>query len=593
MKKALLGNEAIAYGLMYAGVDLLTGYPGTPSSEIIKTYQKIVKDRKLKAYSEWSVNEKVAFESAYAGAISGKRTACTMKMVGLNVAMDPLMSSAFIGNRGGFLVISADDPGVYSSQTEQDSRSIAKFARLPVLDPSSPEDAFRLTVMGIGISERFEVPLILRPVLRVCHGRQIVDIPDFQFEGRVGKFERNVGRWAAIPRIPRLKQEEKLFQKLKLIADFNYENLIEPKLKYLNGKKALIITSGSSYGFVSEVVNGNNVNADILKIDMPYPLPIEKLKGILSNYKDVVVFEETYPVMEEQLRFKNVRGKLTGDVFRMDEITHDKVADTLVRLGYLRKNPYVGKPYKGKLPQRKPSLCPGCPHRTVFYSIKKVFGEDAIYPSDIGCYTLGINQNAVDTVLCMGASAGMSNGFSESDKRTVVATIGDSTFLHAGIPPLINAVANKHRFVLVVLDNQTVAMTGLEPTPESTGNVKIENIVKGCGVEPLILHYDGKIGTTISFFKMVKNRFENSEFPVVAVVKQFCLFDKVHAKLPGRFAKVDPTRCKGCGYCIENFGCPAFNWEDGKVKVDPYFCSGCGVCLDGLCPFDAFVEVKR
>jgi len=316
----------------------------------------------------------------------------------------------------------------------------------------------------------------------------------------------------------------------------------------------------------------------------------------LSKYRTVLVLEETYPLIEEQIRHAgNVRGKLTGDVYRIDEATHSRVAEALKRVGALKENIYVGKSYQGEIPPRVPALCPGCPHRTVFYGMKRVFGNRAIYPSDIGCYTLGLNQKAVDTVLCMGASVGLSCGFSKSDtEKPIVATIGDSTFLHAGIPPLIDAVANRHRFILVIMDNSTVAMTGLQPTPERIGNVSIPKIVEGCGVKPLILNYDGTIKTTVEFFRKVKETYEKANGPVVAVVNEFCTFDKEKAKLPGKFAKVDQDKCTGCGHCINDFGCPAFEWNDeGKVEVNPYFCVGCGVCLKDLCPFDAFVEDKR
>ncbi|ADY73022.1 Indolepyruvate ferredoxin oxidoreductase [Desulfurobacterium thermolithotrophum DSM 11699] len=596
MKKTLLGNEAIAWGLLYAGVDVMAAYPGTPSSEILETYQKIVKQKNLSAYAEWSTNEKVAFETAYAAAITGKRAACGMKMVGLNVASDALMSSAYIGNKGGFLIISADDPGFYSSQTEQDSRYFAKFARIPALDPSSPEDAFRLTVIGVNLSEKFEIPVILRPVLRVCHGRQIVDIPDFEFEGREGKFERNIERWAAVPRIPRLKQGYELLEKLQRIAQFNYDEFLKPQVEKLRGGKLLIIASGTSYSYVLEVLEDTGLKADVLKIDMPTPLPSGRLSDLISSYEEVIVFEETYPLIEEQIKhLGNVRGKLSGDVFQIDEVAHDRVADILLKRGHISRNVYVGKEYEGEVPPRVPALCPGCPHRTVFYGMKKVFGNKAIYPSDIGCYTLGLNQKAVDTVLCMGASVGLSCGFSKSDtKKPIVATIGDSTFLHAGIPPLIDAVANRHKFVLVIMDNSTVAMTGLQPTPERIGNVSIPKIVEGCGVKPLILDYDGTIKTTVEFFKKVKEIYEKANGPVVAIVNEFCTFDKEKVKLPGKFAKVDQDKCTGCGHCINDFGCPAFEWNDeGKVEVNPYFCVGCGVCLSDLCPFDAFVEDVR
>ncbi|SNR84622.1 thiamine pyrophosphate-dependent enzyme [Desulfurobacterium atlanticum] len=595
MRKALLGNEAMAWGMVAANVDTMAAYPGTPSSEILETYQKLINDLNLPAYAEWSTNEKVAFETAYAAAISGKRAACGMKMVGLNVASDSLMSAAYIGNKGSFLIFSADDPGFYSSQTEQDSRYFAKFARIPALDPASPQDALNLTIKGIEISEQFEIPVLLRPVLRVCHGRQIVEIPDFKFQGRKGNFERDINRWAAVPREPRLKQGYELLEKIEKIALYNFEHFLKPQIEKLNKTKFLIVASGTCYSFAKEVIEDNNLPVDILKIDMPTPLPVDNLKEIIKQYETVIVFEETYPLIEEQIKpVGNVKGKLTGDVFNIDEVTHERIAETLKKNGILKKNIYTGIPFKNTPPKRKPALCPGCPHRTVFYAIKKVFGEKAVYPSDIGCYTLGLNQKAVDTILCMGAAAGLGGGISIADPdKTVVATIGDSTFLHSGIHPLINSIANKHKYILVIMDNSTVAMTGLQPTPERIGGVEITKVVEGCGVEPLILNYDGTVKTTIDFFKKVKEKYEKSQLPVVAVVKEFCTFDREKVNLPGIFAKVDETKCTGCGYCIETFGCPAFEWKNDKVTVNRYFCVGCSVCLDGVCPFNAFVEDRR
>ena len=450
--------------------------------------------------------------------------------------------------------------------------------------------------MGINISEKFEIPVLLRPVLRVCHGRQIVEIPDFNFQGNRGSFERNIGRWAAVPRTPRLRQGYQLLEKVERIKEFNWQQFLEPEVSKLKGGNLLIIASGTSYSYVLEVLEDTGLQADVLKVDMPTPLPSERLKAPISSYSEVIVFEETYPLIEEQIRHcGNVRGKLTGDVFGIDEATHERIADALLRRGHISRNIYTGRDYEREIPPRVPSLCPGCPHRTVFYGIKRVFGNGAIYPSDIGCYTLGLNQKAVDTVLCMGASVGLSCGFSKADpEKPIVATIGDSTFLHAGIPPLINAVANRHRFILVIMDNSTVAMTGLQPTPERIGNVSIPRIVEGCGINPHILNYDGTIRTTVDFFRKVRETFEKASGPVVAVINEFCTFDRERVKLPGKFARVEQEKCTGCGHCINDFGCPAFRWNgEGKVEVNPYFCVGCGVCLSDLCPFNAFVEDKR
>ncbi len=592
MKKIMLGNEAIAYGLASAGVSAYFAYPGTPSSEVCESFQKIIGEHNLPARAQWCVNEKVAFEIAYAHAVSGKRAACGMKMVGLNVASDALMSAAYIGNRAGFVIVSADDPGFYSSQTEQDSRYFAKFARIPALDPSSPAEALKFASLAVRVSEEFEIPVLLRPVLRVCHARQDVEIPQISMKPSQGRFEKEVTRWAAVPREPRLLQGYQLLRKQRDIAEYNYENLIKPKLVGLKKTGRLVVASGTSYGFVKEVLSDEGLDIDVLKIDMPYPLPELKF---LSGYETVVVFEETYPLVEEQIRhLSNVKGKLTGDVFSVDEVTHERVYESLKKVGFLKSKVFVERePLKFSVKKRKPSMCPGCPHRTIFFALRRTFGESAVYTSDIGCYTLGLNQKAVDMLLCMGASISLAEGIKLSgENRKLVATIGDSTFLHAGIAPLVDAVSKEVPLLLVILDNATVAMTGLQPTPEREGKVSIEKLAEATGAEVLVYEYEPSAERAVEFFRGVKDKLEKAKLPIVVVVKQFCTMDRERSKLPGIFAKVNAEKCTGCGVCLRDFGCPAFVFENGKVKVDKLVCTGCGVCIQGVCPFGAFEEDK-
>ncbi len=597
-----MGNEAIAWGLYDAGVDVVSGYPGTPSSEILKSFQGINKSKNTDAYAEWAVNEKVGFEVAYAAAISRKRAAATMKQVGLNVASDALFSAAYIGNKGGFLLIVADDPGFYSSQTEQDSRMYAKLARIPVLDPSSPNEAYTFTKLGVALSEELETPVMLRSVMRVSHSREICEIEDDGFvqNRKNGEFVRDIKRWAAVPRDGRYAQAQEQLTRIEAIKELNWERFIAPKAKQLKNAHTLIIAGGMGYVYAMEAIGELGLDAEVLKIDMPYPLPSEKIKQLCKNYAKVLVLEETMPCIEEQIHFDGLHGKLDGSVHEIDEMTKERVLQACTKIGiYTGENIYSGKKYEGTLAKRPPNLCPGCPHRDIYYAITKTFRKkNSVYPSDIGCYTLGINQGAIDTVLCMGGSVSVASGVSLSDtEKTVVATIGDSTFIHGGIPPLINAVYQNHRFILVILDNSVTAMTGRQITPESNPKVDIKRIVEGCGAECMEYIYEPDIKKTLGFFKEVKKRFENCTSPLVVVAREFCVLDKDVSKerLPNLFATTEPDKCVACDICTTDYKCPPMHYgEDGRVHIDPFLCAGCGACISGLCPTDAFVlDTKR
>ena len=594
----LMGNEAIAYGLIDSGINVLSGYPGTPSSEILTTYKNIAKSKNLDVYAQWATNEKVGFEVAYAASISGVDSAVTMKQVGLNVASDALMSAAFIGNKGAFIVIVADDPGFNSSQTEQDTREFARFARVPVIDPSTPKEAYEFVSLAKNISKEFAIPVIFRSVMRVSHSREIVEVEDNEFIKQNGNFTRDIPRWAAVPREGRLRQAYELMEKLEKIKEYNFKNLIEPKLKELKNTKYLIISSGAAYGYVRETLEDLNLNIDVLKIDMPYPLP--DMKKIIAPYEKVLVIEETYPVIEEEIRSEKILGKISGHVHKIDEMSKEKVLKALKNAGFYNgANIYTSVFKAPEIEKRKPNLCPGCPHRDIFFAIKKVFRpKKSIYPSDIGCYTLGINQEAIDTVLCMGASVSMAHGFAITNPdKTVIATIGDSTFYHSGVAPLINAVYQKAKFILVILDNSTVAMTGRQDTPERVNpEVDLKKVVSGCGAEVMEYFYEPDINKTIDFFKQVKEKYKEIDKPLVVISRQFCVLDKEKAKenIPGIFATVDEDKCVACDVCTIEFVCPpmAYN-ERGKIEIDPLLCVGCGVCISGVCPTDAFIRREK
>jgi len=605
MKQTLMGNDAIAWGLVHSNIDMVSGYPGTPSSEILATVQKIQKKLDLDLYAQWATNEKVGFEVAYAGAITGKRTCATMKQVGLNVASDALMSAAYIGNKGGMLLISADDPGFHSSQTEQDSRIFAKEARIPVLDPSTPQDAYDFTKLGIELSEQFETPVMLRPVMRVCHAREIIEMDDeTNHTTNKGEFIRNVPRWGAVPRDGRFKQGIEQLQRIDVIAQYNWNNFLSKEFDNIEGNgKLLIITSGTGYGFVKETLSDLSLKADVVKVVMPYPLPVDEIKARFGLYDTVLVVEETHPCIEEQIACEKVYGKNTNTTHKIDEMSKEAILKALQNIEfYTGKNIYeVPKIDLGfDVPARPPALCPGCPHRDIYYSIMKVFKKKkSIYPSDIGCYTLALAQGAIDTILCMGASVAMASGFSIADKeKQVVATIGDGTFFHSGIPPLLNAIYQGHHFVLIILDNSTIAMTGRQTTPERFHQqIDIKKIVEGMGIECLEHHYSYHMQDNIDFMKTVKESYEkNTNRPTVVVVREFCILDNERAPdfVPGIYATVDEDKCVACDACTTIYKCPPMSYNDkGKIEIDPFLCAGCAGCLDVVCPTDAFIKVEN
>ncbi len=600
MKQTLMGNEAIAWGIVHSNIQMVSGYPGTPSSEILKTVQKIQQDNNLDMYVQWATNEKVGFEVAYGGAISGQRACATMKQVGLNVASDALMSASYIGNKGAMLLVCADDPGFHSSQTEQDSRVFAKFARIPVLDPSTPQDAYDFVKLGVEISELFETTVMLRPVMRVSHAREIIEMDDeTNFEKTNNSFKRDISRWAAVPRAGRLAQGYEQLQRVEKIAEYNWENFLKPQFDKLVGGKLLILTSGTGDGFVKETLDDLNLEADIVKVIMPYPLPVKKIKEAFKKYEKVIVFEEPYPCIEEQIACEKVYGKNSGTVHNIDEMSKENVLKALQKVGFYDGENIYEAPkidFGFEVPARPPALCPGCPHRDIYYSIMKVFKKNkSIYPSDIGCYTLALAQGAIDTVLCMGGSVSMASGLSIANPdKTVVATIGDGTFFHSGIPPLLNAVYQGHKFILVILDNSTIAMTGRQATPERFNQgINIKKIVDGMGIECLEHKYSHEMHENIDFFKSVKEKFKDTNSPLVVVVKQFCILDNPRAKdwVPGIFAEVDEDKCVACDQCTTVYKCPPMHYnEKGKIEIDPFLCAGCGGCLEVICPTDAFEE---
>ncbi len=582
------GNEAIARALVENGCVIATSYPGTPASEILSGVMAWQKAEGLAMHVEWAINEKVALEIAYAGSQSGLRTAVAMKQVGLNVASDPLMSAVYLGVTGGFIVISADDPGPHSSQTEQDSRLLAMLAKIPVLDPDSPGQAQEMVSLAYELSEEFQVPVMLRPTTRVCHACQDIQPAPVKKLGRTADFRKDPSRWAATPNF-RYRLHLELNEKLARMAA--YGPTAPRRLNPAAHAKKAIVASGAAAGHAREIMKNLGLwdNIPFFQVLQPYPLHGEFTTEILRSFDEILVLEETTGVIEMQLRDRDkVRGKLSGAVPEAGELLPELIEGIIAGFAGVTV-PAVPQPPTGG--GRRPTLCPGCPHRASFYAIKKA-APKGIYPSDIGCYTLGANLGGVDTVLCMGASVSQAAGFHHAyrvtgEERDVVATIGDSTFFHSGIPPLIDAVSQRSRFVLVILDNSTTAMTGNQPTPAVplAGGVPVEisSVVEGCGVrfcktgDPLDLP---------GFTRLVKEAVEFARKDSVAVViaKSPCLVDRNRPKQERGQVEVDVT-CTGCRVCTSQFECPALVFDEAtkKVTTDLLICSGCGVCLD-VCP---------
>lgn len=594
-RKLMQGNEALARGLVENGCMVAASYPGTPASEILSSIQAFQRAEDLPMHVEWAVNEKVAFEIAYAASQSGLRAATAMKQVGLNVAADPLASAAYLGTAGGFVVVSADDPGPHSSQTEQDSRLMAMLYKVPVLDPASPAEARELAGTAFELSEKFRLPVMIRPTTRVCHACQDVATGELKRLNRSAEFSKDPARWAATP-VFRYKLHLELNEKLASIAA--YEPTAPRRLNpHVTGRKA-IVASGVASAHASEVLQSLGLwdTLPMYQVIQPFPLHTDFIEELLSAYDEILVLEETVGVIEMQLRDRyKVRGKESGAVPPAGELLPELVERIVAGFACLPQSAPVFPSAGGG---RRPTLCPGCPHRASFYAIKRA-APNGIYPSDIGCYTLGLNLGGVDTVLCMGGAVGQAAGFYQAHRitgqqRDIVATVGDSTFFHACIPPLVDAVTQGARFVLTILDNRTTAMTGNQPTPAhgtpAGRPVNIEELVRGCGVQfcrsgdPLDLPaFTSLMGEAVAFAR--------SSGVAVVIAQSPCLVDRSRKPLQRPQVVVDGAACTGCRLCTNQFECPALivDPDTKKVTVDVMLCSGCAVCLD-VCPTRAIAR---
>jgi indolepyruvate ferredoxin oxidoreductase alpha subunit len=604
----------MALGLLEAGCQMLTSYPGTPSSEILPETVRFAKQAGLNTVIEWSVNEKVAFDNAFAAAISGKRAACCMKMVGLNVAADSFFSAAYIGNIGGLVVISCDDPGPHSSQTEQDSRFMARMAKVPVLDPSSPEEARSMIQTAFEISEAFQVPVLVRPAIRICHARQNISYGDLKSNETKASFKREPTRWASTPKFRFLQHKAlnekhvRIAEKFASLAPYNLSD-IQPGQTHALG----IVAGGVPSAVVADLLaEFGRTDIPVLKLGAPYPFPASLADPFVDACDRVLVIEETDTVIEYLLgdRRKTL-GRLSGHVPMEGELVPEKILGVINRalsdcgLAPLTIDDITKDAFdltaSLDLPVRRPTLCPGCPHRASFYAIRKAVPK-AIYPSDIGCYTLGSNLGGVDTVLDMGAGITLASGFwhafqQDGVDKPVIATMGDSTFFHSGTTGLINAVYNDARFVLVILDNGITAMTGMQPAITQglrvdgrKGNaIALETIVKGCGVTYLKVVDPYDVNHTIDEIRAAHEWTLSPDGGIAVIIARHpCVIGLRDQALTETFEVTITDECDDCGLCHLRFECPAMkrNPEKGRTEIDPVLCSGCGVCLT-ICPKDA------
>jgi indolepyruvate ferredoxin oxidoreductase alpha subunit len=600
-RKVLLGNEAIGRGIVECGCAVAASYPGTPASEILEAVVSFSRETGRPIHTEWSVNEKVAYEVALAASYTGKRAAVSMKQVGLNVASDPFMRSAYLGVKGGFLIVSADDPGPHSSQTEQDSRFFAMFAKVPVLDPVSPREAKEMIPLAYALSEEYEIPVMLRPTTRICHARQAVPLLEPMPDARTARFEKDPKRWVATPGAV-LQLHRRLTEKLARLAA---DDRIAPILFPGDGAfpRTCIVGSGVAFAHTVDVLDemGLSGKLDLYQVTVPYPLGTAFVNEICPTYENVLVLEETYPVIEMQLSDKKVAGKRSGLVPAEGELTPEIIRGILVK--FLGLVPVTPAPVSTR-PGARPTLCAGCGHRAAFYAIRETFPR-GIFPSDIGCYTLGVNLGAVDTCHCMGAGISQAAGFYHAyaqdgaDFPTVVATIGDSTFFHSGIPALLNAVTQGARFILVILDNATTAMTGHQPTPAqgrtasggSSLPIPIRDVVHALGVRFLreMDPYDME-GFTATL-KEADRYCRGAEGGVAVIIASHpCVLQEKRA-LDGAARTLCVTEdCTACRLCLDDLECPAIGWDDegDKARINQGVCTGCGVCVY-VCPAQAII----
>lgn len=575
-KVIMLGNEAIARGAYEAGVKVSSAYPGTPSTEISENLVKYRDD----LYAEWAPNEKVAAETAIGASISGVRAMACMKHVGLNVASDPLYTVSYMGVNGGLLFMVADDPGLYSSQNEQDTRMIARAAGVPVLEPSDSAEAKEFVKIGFELSEQFDRPVIFRITTRLAHSQGLVELKDRE-EIPDKTYEKDIRKNVMMPGNAKFRhvEIEKRNNELKEAADTLPINKME-----MNDTRIGVITSGIPYQYVKEALP----QASVLKLGMVNPLPEKLIREFASKVETLYVVEELDPVIEEQVKSWGIPA-IGKEIFTIQ----GEYSANMIRKAILGEE--VRMDPSADVPQRPPILCPGCPHRSVFYVLNKLKMHAA---GDIGCYTLGAVAplSVVDTTICMGASISSLHGMEKAKGKEYiknwVAVIGDSTFLHTGVNSLMNMVYNQATGTVLILDNSTTGMTGHQDHAatgktlqgDPTYAINIPNLCRAIGVPNVqeINAFD-----IVALEKAIKEEVAKDEVSVIITKTPCVLLDK----RPKPLYAADPEKCKKCGMCMKP-GCPAMTRnEDGTIRIDDTMCTGCGLC-ESLCKFGAIELVK-
>lgn len=589
----LMGNAAIAMGAIAAGLNVVSGYPGTPSTEVLET---TAKHNDGSIYVEWSTNEKAAMELAAGAAYCGARTMVTMKQVGLNVASDPLMSLAYIGVKGGMVILVADDPGPISSQTEQDTRRFAAFSKLPCFDPSGVQEAYDMIQEAFAYSERYHTPVLFRPTTRVCHGYASITVKDaaeYQVNSPEG-FVKDSSKWVIFPKLSyqnHIRMEKRNTELQSVFSDYS-RNRIYPETDTACQKG--IATHGISFSYTMEALHGKAAPR-LLKVATPFPFPEQLAVEFLQGLDEVLCLEELDPVIEQELVYlcgkyhlpTRIRGKLTEDVALAGENSCDSVAADLADfLGWQppEQNTADQPP---ELPVRPPVLCAGCPHRASFFAVKEAMkGKKSVFCGDIGCYTLGnaMPLDMVDTCLCMGAGVNMTQGIGKIEPDTTCfAFVGDSTFFASAITGMVNAVYNQANMTLVVLDNSTTAMTGHQPHP-GTGKTMMGQVVDKVSIEDTLHGIGVKTVETVNPLHLQE---------AIDCVKRVAVQDGVKAIIfkslcavlikSGKPTQIEESKCIQCKKCIRTLGCPAIMLQDGKVQIEQALCTGCGLCAQ-VCP---------
>jgi indolepyruvate ferredoxin oxidoreductase alpha subunit len=574
----MLGNEAVARGLYEAGVSVVSSYPGTPSTEITEVAAEYDE-----MYSEWAPNEKVAMEVAFGASFGGKRSFCGMKHVGLNVAADPLFTISYTGVNAGMVIAVADDPGMHSSQNEQDSRNYAKAAKLPMLEPADSAECLDFTKLAYELSEKFDTPFLLRMVTRVAHSQSIVDTAE-RIVPEPKPYIKNPAKYIMMPGNAKRRHpvvEQRLLD-IAAFAEDTYLNRVE-----MGGTKLGIITSGTAYQYVREAVGDS---ASILKLGIVWPLPVKLLKDFAAKVDRLIVVEELDSFIEDHC--KKIGLTVSGkDTFPLvDEFSQNLVREKLgLKVSDTRT-------LDVDIPPRPPVMCAGCPHRGIFYALAKY---KAVVIGDIGCYTLGAMAplNAMDATICMGASVSGLHGFNKAlggeGERKAVGVIGDSTFMHSGVTGLINIAYNGGNSTVIILDNSITGMTGHQQNPttglnikgDPAGKIDLEALCRAVGINRvrMVDPYDIK-----ACDEALKEELKAPE-PSVIITRRPCALLKTVKAKPA--LSVNPDKCKGCRSCMK-IGCPALSFKNGKATIDPTLCVGCGVCTQ-LCTFSAFEDPSQ